>query len=121
MDLLIGLDVGTSAVKGVVVSVEGDIIVQRKRSTQFLHPQPDFIELSPEAHYRTVCELIQELVSRIRRDYLGPLARGKLTPQTHTIEAIADLLINHMRHEDRKYGAYLAARQADVAQPPAGR
>lgn len=63
MDLLIGLDVGTSAVKGVVLSVEGNIIAQGKRHTQFLHPHPDFIELSPEAHYRAVCDLIRELVS----------------------------------------------------------
>ncbi len=64
MGLLIGLDVGTSAVKGVLLSIEGDIIAQGKRMTQFLHPQPDFVELSPEAHYRTVCDLIRELVSR---------------------------------------------------------
>ncbi|MCP4403224.1 MAG: hypothetical protein GY801_38690 [bacterium] len=64
MDLLIGLDVGTSAVKGVVLSIKGDIIAQGKRIIQFLHPQPDFIELSPETHYRTVCDLIRELVSR---------------------------------------------------------
>ena len=65
MNLLIGLDIGTSAVKGVVMSSEGNIIAQGKRSTQFLHPQPDFIELSPEAHYRTVCDLIRELASRV--------------------------------------------------------
>lgn len=63
MDLLIGLDIGTSAVKGVVMSDQGNIIAQGKRMTQFLHPQPDFIELSPEDHYRTVCDLIRELAS----------------------------------------------------------
>ncbi len=65
MDLLIGLDLGTSAVKGVVMSGKGSIIAQGKRNIQFLHPQPDFLELSPEAYYRTVCDLIRELVSRI--------------------------------------------------------
>ena len=63
MDLLIGLDVGTSAVKGVVLSIEGNISAQGKCMTQFIRPQPGFIELSPEAHYRTVCDLIRELVS----------------------------------------------------------
>ena len=63
MDLLIGLDVGTSAVKGVVLSTDGNVIAQGKRSTQFLHPQPDFVELSPEAHYQVVCDLIRELVA----------------------------------------------------------
>ena len=63
MDLLIGLDVGTSAVKGVVLSTDGSVIAQGKRSTQFLHPQPDFVELSPETHYQAVCDLIRELVA----------------------------------------------------------
>ncbi|GAK59384.1 xylulokinase [Candidatus Vecturithrix granuli] len=63
MNLFIGLDVGTSAVKGVLMSEEGDILAQGKRLTQFLHPQTDFIELSPEDHYRSVCDLIRELAS----------------------------------------------------------
>lgn len=65
MDLLMGLDLGTSAVKGVVISDEGEIIAQGKRSTQFLRPQSGFVELCPEVHYRTVCDLIRELVSGI--------------------------------------------------------
>lgn len=63
MNLFIGLDVGTSAVKGVLMSEEGSILAQGKRLTQFLHPQPDFIELSPEDHYHMVCDLIRELDS----------------------------------------------------------
>lgn len=65
MNLFIGLDVGTSAVKGVLMSEEGDILAQGKRLTQFLHPQADFIELSPEDHYQSVCDLIRELASSV--------------------------------------------------------
>ncbi len=64
MDLLIGLDVGTSAVKGVLISAEGERIARAKRATPFVYPQPSFIEVEPEAHYLSVCDLIQELASK---------------------------------------------------------
>ncbi|KKL15322.1 hypothetical protein LCGC14_2506750 [marine sediment metagenome] len=65
MDLLIGLDVGTSAAKGVLISAQGEQIARAKRPTPFVYPQPSFIEVEPEAHYRSVCDLIQELASKV--------------------------------------------------------
>jgi sugar (pentulose or hexulose) kinase len=64
MDLLIGLDVGTSAVKGVLISAQGEQLAVGKRDIRLLYPRPDFIEVEPEEHYRSVCGLIRELVSR---------------------------------------------------------
>jgi len=63
MDLFIGLDVGTSAVKGVLISSTGEQLALGKRDTKFLYPQPGFIEVEPEEHYRSVCDLIRELAS----------------------------------------------------------
>jgi sugar (pentulose or hexulose) kinase len=63
MDLFIGLDVGTSAVKGVLISSTGEQLGLGKRDTRFLYPQPGHIEVEPEEHYRSVCDLIRELAS----------------------------------------------------------
>jgi xylulokinase len=63
MDLFIGLDVGTSAVKGVLLSSEGKQLALGKRDTKFLFPKPGYIEVEPEGHYRSVCDLIRELSS----------------------------------------------------------
>jgi sugar (pentulose or hexulose) kinase len=63
MDVFIGLDVGTSAVKGVLLSSEGEQVAVGKRTTRLLSPQPGFVEVEPEEHYRSVCELIRELSS----------------------------------------------------------
>jgi xylulokinase len=62
MDLLLGLDIGTSAVKGIVMSCEGDIITEGRHAIRFLNAQSDFIELNPEEHYQTVSNLIRQLV-----------------------------------------------------------
>ena len=61
MDLFIGLDVGTSAVKGVLLSPDGEKIAIDKRSTRLLHPQADFTEIDPEEHVRSVFSLIRDL------------------------------------------------------------
>ena len=64
MDLLIGLDVGTSAVKGVLVSADGARLASARRATRILRPAPGRVELEPEEHYRSVCDLLRELGSR---------------------------------------------------------
>ncbi len=64
MDLLIGLDVGTSAVKGVLLSADGARLASARRATRLLRPAPGRVELEPEAHYRSVCDLLRELGSQ---------------------------------------------------------
>ncbi|MFH1904430.1 MAG: FGGY family carbohydrate kinase [bacterium] len=65
MDLLIGLDLGTSALKGVLVSSEGEVLAQEKCLTQLLRPQHNYVEFSPSTHYKAVCNLIRELCSKV--------------------------------------------------------
>jgi xylulokinase len=67
VDLLIGLDVGTSAVKGVLVSADGEKLAVGRRENRLLRPEPGWVELDPEEHYRTVCDLLRELASRAPR------------------------------------------------------
>ncbi len=64
MDLLIGLDVGTSAVKGVLLSPQGARLASARRATKLLRPSPGRVELEAEEHYRSVCDLLRELGSR---------------------------------------------------------
>jgi sugar (pentulose or hexulose) kinase len=64
-EYLIGLDVGTSTIKGVLISSSGEIVCQEKQSTELLYPKPHYIEFSIEEHYRKVCLLIGKLVSGI--------------------------------------------------------
>ncbi len=65
MDWLIGLDVGTSAAKGILVSAAGEQRARARRLTRFLRPQPGCVEVDPEEHYRSVCDLLRELGSRL--------------------------------------------------------
>jgi xylulokinase len=64
MKLLIGLDVGTSAIKGVLCAPNGSVLAQSRRSVAFITPAEGWAELDPESHYRTVCDLVRELASK---------------------------------------------------------
>jgi len=64
-DLLIGLDLGTSALKGVLISASGDIIAQDKVSTCITRPEPGYVEVSAEKHYSNVCALIRILAEKV--------------------------------------------------------
>ncbi len=64
----IGLDLGTSAIKGVLVDAGGQVLATAARDTSFLEPQDGRIEVDPEAHYQNVCRVIRELSSHAPGD-----------------------------------------------------
>lgn len=61
--LLIGLDLGTSVIKGVLMTTDGRILKEALRENQLLQPRDGWVELDPEQHYRNVCGVIRELAA----------------------------------------------------------
>ena len=59
--LLIGLDLGTSTIKGVLTNAAGEVLVETVAETCLLKPRDGWVEVDPERHYRTVCHVIREL------------------------------------------------------------
>lgn len=60
---LIGLDLGTSAIKGVLMTAQGDVLAEAGSATTLLHPRAGWVEVAPEAHYQNVCAVLRELAS----------------------------------------------------------
>jgi len=61
---LIGLDLGTTAIKGVVMDHNGNIIAESSKNTRFIEPEADWFEINPEEHYQDVCAIIKELAAK---------------------------------------------------------
>ncbi len=61
--LFMGLDLGTSAIKGVVMDEQGHEVAAAETRTTLEHPGEGWVESDPEQHYRDICEVIRELVS----------------------------------------------------------
>lgn len=59
--LLIGLDLGTSALKGVLMRPDGAVLKQAERPVRYDRPAPGRVEHDAEAHWRQVAGLLREL------------------------------------------------------------
>lgn len=68
MDYLLGLDIGTSGVKALLISVEGKIISSKTVSYPLATPHPGWAEQSPYDWWEATVEVIEEVVSSTQID-----------------------------------------------------
>jgi xylulokinase len=61
--VLIGLDLGTSVIKGVLMAADGRILKEVVQDNQLLCPRDGWVEVDPEHHYQNVCRVIRELAA----------------------------------------------------------
>ena len=73
MEYLIGLDIGTSSVKGVLLSAEGDFRRTGKEAFIYSHPFPAGVEISAEAYLESCCRLLRTLAAQVPE---GGVLRG---------------------------------------------
>ncbi|MCX7707601.1 MAG: FGGY family carbohydrate kinase, partial [Anaerolineae bacterium] len=63
-DLLIGLDVGTTATKALLFDAEGRVLASASRGYRLITPQPGWVEQDPEDLWGAVVEVLRELSGR---------------------------------------------------------
>lgn len=62
---LLGLDIGTQTVKGIIVRSTGDLIAQASMEREPTHPYPGWVEMDPERDWWGCClAVIHELLDR---------------------------------------------------------
>lgn len=59
--LYFGLDIGTSAIKGVALTLAEGVVARAQAPNPVRYPQEGFAEFDPEGQYRNVCAVIREL------------------------------------------------------------
>lgn len=62
--LCIGLDVGTSGVKAVLVTPDGHILASAVAEYPLLTPKPGWTEQEPDAWWQGTCEVLRELAAK---------------------------------------------------------
>jgi xylulokinase len=72
-EFLIGVDIGTQGVKGVLFSVGGDCLATAFRPSQLQRPKPGVVEEDPEKQLDNICAVIKGCVrqARIAGDAIG--------------------------------------------------
>ncbi|MGI9452589.1 MAG: xylulokinase [Geminicoccaceae bacterium] len=77
--LSIGLDVGTSGVKALLVTGEGDIAASATEEYQLLTPKPGWTEQEPESWWTASCRVLKSLAEKAE----APIEAIGLTGQMH--------------------------------------
>jgi xylulokinase len=72
MDLLLGLDVGTTATKAMAFDLDGNVVASATCSYGLLTPQPGWVEQDPEDLWRAVVETCRSVA-------------GQISPQDHIV------------------------------------
>ncbi|MEI6082718.1 MAG: FGGY family carbohydrate kinase [Verrucomicrobiota bacterium] len=98
---LIGLDLGTSAIKGVLTDAAGTVLAEAGAENRFLHPQDDWVEVAPEPHYQNVCRVIRELVAAAPGE-VAALAMAAASGNTLLTDAAGTPLTNILNWMDRR-------------------
>ncbi len=86
MDILLGIDVGTSSVKTVAVDLRGRVVAESQRNYTLKHPQPGWAELHPHEWWDQTIDAVREVVNSVlaREARLQVLGLG-LTGQMHSL------------------------------------
>jgi sugar (pentulose or hexulose) kinase len=65
MHTFIGIDLGTSATKGVLLAADGRVLATARRPTELLRPRPGWVEFSATRCYEILCDVIRELAASV--------------------------------------------------------
>src|SRR5262245_22893343 len=77
--LAVGLDVGTSGTKGVLIAADGTVVRSAPREYPLLTPKPGWTEQEPDAWWRARCDVLRELAAAAS----GRIEGISLTGQMH--------------------------------------
>ncbi len=117
---LIGLDLGTSAIKGVLTDARGRVLAEAGAPSCLLHPRDGWVEVEPEQQYQSVCGVIRELAAAAPGDVaaLAMAAASGNTLLTTAAGAPLTRIINWMdrRAEQEPPAALAGLTVAEVTQ-----
>ncbi len=63
MEAVLGVDIGTSSSKGVLVALDGRVLATATREHAVARPAPGFVEMPPETWWAEFCSLARELTA----------------------------------------------------------
>ena len=98
---LIGLDLGTSAIKGVLTDDRGAVLAEAGADNRFLHPQDGWVEVEPQPHYQNLCRVIRELVAAAPGEVVA-LAMAAASGNTLLTDAAGTPLTNIINWMDQR-------------------
>ncbi len=91
---LIGLDIGTSAIKAVAISSEGEILRQAKACTELLYPGNGRVEFAVGQHYEKVRTVLRDVARELPKGSVAAAALSGASGSTILVDEGGEPLLN---------------------------
>lgn len=107
MSYVLGLDLGTSSLKGLLVNKEGNVVATATAEYPLLHPQPGFSEQNPQ-EWLDACDMVMDSLSDTVSDFKQKLQGISFSGQMHSLVLLDEngkvlrpaILWNDVRNSD---------------------
>ncbi|MDI6775344.1 MAG: FGGY family carbohydrate kinase [Verrucomicrobiota bacterium] len=102
MDTLLGIDLGTSAIKGVLLASDGRILARERKATELIRPRPGYVEFSSERSYELLGEVIRSLILAASGSKVRAIALSGATGNTLLLDRNGVPLANAINWMDAR-------------------
>lgn len=113
-EAVLGLDVGTSAMKGVLYALDGAELFATQQSYRLATPQPGWVELDAEALWQAAVTVLRTVAAATPQDvHIAGLALAAQAGSTVPVDSHGKPLAPMITWLDRRADGLVAAWQAD--------
>ena len=106
--LLLGVDVGTTATKAVLVNQNGELVAQGRAEYPTIHLQAGWVEQDANQWWKSFCQAVWQATSQIPRAKIIGVAISSQAPTLLAVDALGEPVRNALIWMDRR-----AQAQAD--------
>ena len=120
---LIGLDIGSSEVKGVLLAASGRLLAGVSRHNRLLAPRDGWVELDPAGHLENVCGILRELAAAAPEKVMAvamAAASGNTLLTTEAGEPLGNIISWMDRRASERIPAALSGLEAEDVRRIAG-
>ena len=111
---VLGIDVGTTALKAVALEREHGIVAQAERPHELLSPHPGWAEEDPERWWTTTLEAIRELLASIAPREVAAIGVSGMVPAMVLLDANGQPLRPSIQQNDARSIDEVTELRADV-------
>lgn len=111
---VLGIDVGTTALKAVVLERERGIVAQAERPHELLSPYPGWAEEDPERWWTTTVETIRQLLTIVPADEIGAIGVSGMVPAMVMLDTSGKPIRPSIQQNDARTIVEVGELRADV-------
>lgn len=117
-DYILGIDIGTTSVKAILISGDGEIVAESARGHDLMSPHPNWAEENALIWWDNTIAVVEELAqvrpAEMRR--LGGVGVSGMVPAVVLLDSQHHVLRNSIQQNDARAGAQLMAINAELDQ-----